>query len=86
MRYKLEIRLDGELYHAGDVLGNELCKTRMEKPVIVLEGYTVEDVYNQMRELATIISSNGKEQGSDPIRGEFICFPGSSNWGHICYN
>ena len=85
MRYKLEIRLDGELYHGNDVLGNELCRTRMEKPVIVLEGDTVEDVYDKMRDIATILQSNGKTKDND-LLGEFICFPGQGNWEYFCFN
>ena len=85
MRYKLEIRLDGELYHAQDVLGNELCRTRMESPVVVLEGDTVEDVMDKMRDIATFLRSNGKTEDND-LLGAFICFPRQSNWEHICFN
>ena len=86
MSYKLEIRLDGELYHGSDVGGNELCRTRMESPVVVLEGETVEDVMDRMRELATILKKgNGKTEDRD-LLGEFVCFPGQSNWEHICFN
>ena len=85
MSYKLEIRLDGELYHAHDSMGNELCRTRMEAPVVVLMGDTVEEVMDKMREIATTISNNGKTEDR-VVLGAFICFPGQGDWEHICFN